>query len=373
MHIGIDARLYNQTGIGRYIRNLIRSLAAIDQVNRYTVFLIESDWQKWTPPGPNWSKVRADIPWHSWREQWQMPLLLYRQHLDLVHFPYFNVPVGYRRPFVVTLHDLTILRQATGRATTRPRWYYLLKMAGYRAELRFITHSRRMIAISETVKQDIVRSLRVAKEKITVIHEAVDQELLTAASRPLVKPPYILAVGNFYPHKNLTRLVLAVRRLTSGHRYPNLKLILAGPKDFFYSRMKKSLKELELLGRVQFVLHPSDRELAGLYRQAECLVFPSLAEGFGLPGLEALALGCPVACSDIPVFREIYQNAPVYFSPEDIAGIASALDRVLRLKTAERQKKIETGLATAARYSWEECARRTQEVYADCLGIRQGQ
>src|SRR3989344_5912882 len=117
MKIGIDARLINETGVGRYIRNLINVLARIDRINSYIVFVRDDSWN---PPNERWEKRIIDIPWHSISEQLIFPWLLIKEHLDLVHIPYFNVPIFYPGKFVVTIHDLTILHFDTGKATTLP-------------------------------------------------------------------------------------------------------------------------------------------------------------------------------------------------------------------------------------------------------------
>src|SRR4030043_2146073 len=122
-----------------------------------------------------------------------------------------------------------------------------------------------------------------------------------------MKPPknYFLYVGNAYPHKNLERLIQAVSKLG----FLDFKLILVGKEDYFYKRLKTKAKKVSLEGKVIFYGGIGRGELSYLYKNAQALILPSLMEGFGLPGLEAMAAGCPVICSDIPVFREIYGEA----------------------------------------------------------------
>lgn len=370
MKIGIDARLYSQTGIGRYIRNLLRHLAILDKKNEYLVFLSPEDYQKFRLPSKNWQKIKVDIAWHSFSEQIKMPFLLYKHGLDLVHFPYFNVPLLYLKPFVVTLHDLTIYKQPTGKASTRPLWYYFLKKMGYLAELWFISKkAKKVITISNFVKKDIIKILDIKAARIKVIYEAVDKKLLRGRGKNIVKSPYFLTVGNFYPHKNLTRLIFALRKLIVNPEYKDFKLLLVGPKDYFYRRLKKFLKDKNLLGRVQFILNSSDERLACFYKNAQFLLFPSLAEGFGLPGLEAMALRCPVMCSSLQVFKEVYQDVPIYFDPHDVDDIFLKLKKGLKEGKKARKERIQKGVRLASKYSWKNCAKQTLAVYESCLSL----
>jgi glycosyltransferase involved in cell wall biosynthesis len=371
MRIGIDARLYSQTGVGRYIRNLINYLAVEDQQNQYVIFLTNNDFKNFELPNDRWQKIRTNIQWHSFTEQWLMPWILYRHRLDLVHFPYFNIPLLYWKPYVVTLHDLTIWKQETGKASTRPLWYYFIKKLGYHLELYFIARKAKMIiAISQAVSLEIQKILQVPNSRIKVIYEGIDQNLLTTVTRKVAAKPYLLTVGNFYPHKNLTRLIFAFRKVVAQIKEDNLKLILVGPKDFFYYKTKKFLKEQNLLGRVQFILHPPDLILANLYRQAEGLIFPSLAEGFGLPGLEAISLQCLLACSRLKVFEEIYGPCPIYFNELDVDDMASKILFLLKESNQSKNKRRKLSWEWSKRYSWKKCARETLETYENCLSLR---
>lgn len=153
MKIGIDARLINETGVGRYIRNLVVELEKIDKKNKYIIF-------------------RNTIPWHSVAEQIRMPVIYYRAHLDLLHVPYFNVPLFYFKKFIVTIHDLTILHFDTGKSSTLPFIFYKLKrLAYYVLLLKAIHWSEKIIAVSHTTKQEILDHFDVLPEHIEVIYE----------------------------------------------------------------------------------------------------------------------------------------------------------------------------------------------------------
>lgn len=356
MRIGIDARLIAETGVGRYTRNLIRELQRIDRTNEYVVFLRKGSFDAFTLPNKRWRKVLADVPWHTVTEQVLMPKIFQREKLDLLHVPYFNVPVFYRGPFVMTVHDLTILHFDTGKASTHAWALYKLRRLGYSVIVRWgIMHAQHLIAVSQATKREIVDHFPVTADKITVTHEGVDENLV-GPQKPIISGPYFLYVGNAYPHKNLETLLAAFERLNGA-----TKLVFVGKDDFFYRRLRATVEAMECRTSVIFFGPANDAQLASLYTNAKALVFPSLMEGFGLPALEALAFGCPIICSDIPVFHEILGDIPMYISPSDANAWGQALKKATGLGRATRDptdlKKI------LSRFNWQSMATKTKEVY----------
>ena len=172
MKIGIDARLIDETGVGRYIRNLIEELGKIDNKNSYTVFLRKSAFDSFELPNARWKKRFADVRWHSVTEQLFMPAIFYREKLDLLHVPYFNVPLFYFGKFIVTIHDLTILHFDTGKATTLPYVFYHIRRLGYYISLlKAMFWSETIIAVSQTTKKEILDHFDVLPAQIKVIYE----------------------------------------------------------------------------------------------------------------------------------------------------------------------------------------------------------
>lgn len=358
MKIGIDARLIGETGVGRYIRNLIAELARVDDANMYVVFVKKDAFDAFVVPNARFQKRLADVPWHSVAEQFIMPLLFLREHLDLVHIPYFNVPILYPGKFVVTIHDLTILHFDTGKATTLPYVFYKLRRLGYNIALTAAIHrAAKIIAVSETTKEEIVNHFRVRPENITVTYEGVDDRLLeTSPTKRMIQGKYFLYVGNVYPHKNIETLLRAFSKAPGESR-----LLFVGKDDFFYRHLKTDPIVVSLGDRVQFRSTVSDKELRNLYQYAEALIFPSLMEGFGLPALEAVALGSPVICSDISIFHEILGNIPRYFSPRDISVLTKHMEETLhsRHSTVSYRKTQQL----TSRYSWKAMAQATLHIY----------
>lgn len=349
MKIGIDARLIDETGVGRYIRNLIAELAVIDTTNRYVVFLRNDS--AWEPPNARWEKRIADIPWHSVAEQILLPRLFSHEQLDLLHVPYFTIPIFYPGTFVVTMHDLTILHYPTGKATTLPRFLYWAKVLAYRVILEIgLRRAAHIIAVSRATAKELTDHFALDARKISVIHEGVRR---METEKRIVAGPYFLYVGNAYPHKNLETLFQAIG---------SQKLVLVGKEDLFYKRLPH-LPHGIVFNEV------SDSQLGSLYAHASALVFPSLMEGFGLPALEAAVCGTPVICSDIAAFREVLGPLGNYFEPHDVSGLKALLQHPEKLKRLSQKDRLEL----LSRFNWRHMAERTLTVYEHSLSIRSSQ
>lgn len=376
MRIGIDCRLWNETGVGRYIRNLVYELGKIDHTNQYILFFKESEYKNVQVPAENFQKRVANLHWHSVKEQLFLPGILFKEKLDIMHFPYFSVPLLYTRPFIITIHDLIINHLPTGKASTRKAWIYQIKVLAYKVVLFFtLKHAKKVIAVSDATKKEIMRHYKRKSQDIIVTLEGVDEKISHPKDdQPLVENlksqisnfvfPYFLYVGNVYPHKNLESLVKAFYFLAMARK--EVKLILVGKQDFFYKRLKETIKKFGLSQRVLFYEKVSDERLAGLYREAIALIAPSLMEGFGLPVLEAMANRCPVICSRIPSFREVADDAAVYFDPRDPKDIKKKLELII-VHPELRKDLVEKGLKRTELFSWEKMAEETLGVYQGCI------
>lgn len=386
MKIGIDARFYGSAGrggLGRYTAELIRELEVLDTENDYVIFLRRENFDHYMPTNRHFRKVLADFRWYSCAEQFLFPLALFRERLDLVHFPHFNVPLLYRRPFVVTVHDLILLRFPTLRATTLSPLLYRLKFLAYRLVIRnAIFRSDSLITISEYTKRDILSCYNITPDKLTVTYEAAspvcrilpyERAVQFFASIGILPPevsvkrkyssfhdilkPYALYVGNAYPHKNLEFL------LSAFDQFPDTtaRLVLVGGDDYFYRRLKMYAKRRNM-DRIIFAGVVSDEQLDLLYRYARVSVFSSLYEGFGLPPLEAMAKGSPVIAARATTFPEVLGDAAILFDPHDSSAFQTALVSIWNdeaLRTSLRAR----GFAQVARFSWENMAKETLSVY----------
>ncbi len=365
MRIGIDARLYNQTGVGRYLKNLISQLVILDKKNEYIIYLRSQEYNLVNPPHKNWQKKKLDIPWHTVAEQVQLPQILLKDNLDVAHFPYFNVPVFYPGKYLLTIHDLIVDHFDTGRASTLPYPLYLVKRAGYKISLTIgVKKADWITAISQTTKQEIMDHYNVAEDKITVTYDALDTQFLETVKKQQEKNyfnfPYILYVGNAYPHKNLERLIRALKLL---RQKENIRLVMAGDDKYFYPRLRSFSIKLGLVDDIVFFGSADDEQLVNLYSNALCLVFPSLMEGFGLPNFEAIACGKLPVMSDIPVFREIWGDLVDYFDPYSKEDIAAKILSVIKISHNEYQKKLSILKKRIDDFSWEKTAQETLEIY----------
>jgi glycosyltransferase involved in cell wall biosynthesis len=369
MRIGIDARFFGSIGkgLGRYTQKLIENIEALDDQNQYFVFLRKENWEEYQPRNKNFQKVLADIPWYGLREQFQFPKIIKKHKLDLMHFPHFNVPVFYKGKFVVTIHDLILLHHSTKRASTLSPFFYFFKKTAYNFVIRrAVRKSEKIIAVSKHTKGDIEKYFGTPSEKIIVTYEAIDasQKALSEPGEKILKKygimkPYLLYVGNAYPHKNLERLVLVFREIRKKH--PHLHLVFVGKEDYFYRRLKKFVSD-NFAKNVIFADYVPDDHLGIVYRDALLYVFPSLYEGFGLPPLEAMARNIPVASSSASCLPEILGEAAAYFDPKAMSEMAETIEKAI-VDGELRRELMEKGQEQIKKYSWKKMARETLNIY----------
>lgn len=368
MRIGIDARFYGVIGkgLGRYASELIAALERADQTNEYVIFLRKENFDDYAPKNPRFTKALADFPWYGVAEQLRFPALLDRHRLDLAHFPHFNVPILYRKPFVVTVHDLILLSHPSARATTLGPVAFAVKFFFYRRIIASaLRRARRVLTVSDYTKNEILRHFpSVRQDKIDVTRIAAGSVPVSPDKQRPASPPFALYVGNAYPHKNLDRLFRAFRLMRM--QRPEFTLTLVGDRDYFSSRLEADAQRGGYADNVRFFGRATEQELTKLYATASLYVFPSLCEGFGIPPLEAMAAGVPVASSNATAMPEILGDAALFFDPTDERAMADAMlrlasDESLRIELARR------GSEQTKRYSWDACASQTLAAYASAL------
>lgn len=365
MKIGIDARLWSETGVGRYIRNLVSNLAEIDKQNEYVLFVRKRDSEsikKQVSSIKGWEVVIADIRWHTIDEQLKFPQILNKENLDLVHFPYFSVPVRYQKPFVITIHDLILNHFPTGKASTLPTYLYQLKRLGYNYVVsRAVNRAKKIIVPLNAVKKDLEKTLDTPGEKIAVTYEGFDEKIISERSAPTDNTKYFLYVGNAYPHKNLERLIKAFSVFRTDEN-SHVQLLLIGKDDYFYKKINEKIIKENFSG-VIIKNNVTDKELAVFYKNAIGLISPSLMEGFGLPVLEAMASSCLVLASDIPSLREVCEDSAFYFNPYSVGDIKEKMKYVYELDKLTKEECTKRGLKRAAEFSWKRMAQETLKVY----------
>lgn len=373
MRIGIDARFYGPfgKGLGRYTQKLVDYLAKIDQANDYVIFIKKENWDDFNTTNSKFTKVLADYRWYTLSEQINMPLVIKKAKIDLMHFPHFNVPIFYTGKFVVTIHDLIITSFPTRRASTLGPILYKIKQWGYQIVVNSaVRRANKIITVSNYSKKEILKNFKVSADKIAVTYEAVNglserretdsgnQEEITKKYQ--LRKPYLLYVGNAYPHKNLRALIKVFKEL----KKQNIKLFLTlvGKEDYFFERLKEGVRESELGDLITFPGFVSDEDLLAFYHQALAYIFPSFCEGFGLPPLEAMALGCPVICANSSCLPEILQDSALYFDPHEINGIIEAVKKVY-FDRHLREELARKGLNHVQKFSWTKMAKETLAIY----------
>lgn len=371
MNIGIDARLYGleHTGIGRYIQNLIVHLGHIDKKNHYVIFLKTKYYQTLQLP-KNFSKAEVNIKHYTLAEQIKFPAIINHHSLDLIHFPHFNVPILTSVPFIVTVHDLLWHKVKGADQSTLPSWLYSLKYFGYKFVVnQALTRSRAIIVPSEWVREQILKEKNEVDDKIYAIYEGVDQKLTKSAAtlenktrtRLGINDPYIVFTGSAYPHKNVRRLIEATKIASTNLNQP-IKLVLISSRSVFLDQLIQYVKINQYEKYVVFAGFLQDAQLAAMYSQAKALVHPSLSEGFGLTGLEAMSLGVPVIASNAGSLPEVYGQASIYFDPTKVLDIADKIVQVLSDPSLQK-KLMKKGYAQAAKFSWNDTAKQTLELY----------
>ncbi len=322
MNIAIDARFYGteNTGLGRYTTNVMAHLPHYLQGHSLKVLLRREYFETLKLPS-NCEKILCDIPHYSFAEQLLLPRQLQTLNCQLLYTFHFNAPILSNIRSVITVHDLIKSHFTGSDTTTRTPWLYILKRAGYNQVIKHsLTHAADIITPTNTVKNDILALFPTVKpEAVHPIAEAPDpifrQKLVIDNWNLDIPTNYILFVGNAYPHKNLGLLLDALAQLPTQH------LVIVAKPTPFLTRLLVGRD----LSRIHLLSNLSDSELVAVYGHAQALVTPSLMEGYGLPGLEALMVGTPVIASNIPVYREVYGNQVTYFDPHSLQSLIDAI------------------------------------------------
>ena len=367
MRIGIDCRIYGTgfTGIGRYtyelVKHYIEENDKLETPHEIVLFFNSPEYEKFSP-APHTQKVLVNARHYSFSEQTNFLKKLYKEKCDVVHFPHFNVPVLYKKPFVVTVHDLT-LSIFPGQKMTK--WHH---RAAYNLTIKSATKkAKKIIAISENTKKDIIEYLKISPDKIIVIPNGVDSQfreikdeskINATLEKYSIKKEFLLYTGVWRSHKNLPRLIEAFSILKK-EKNADIELVITGKPDPHYPEVKETVSKFNLQDDVVFPGMVEEEELIHLYNAAKIFTLPSLYEGFGLPVLEAMRCGTPVAASTSSSIPEVCgeENA-ILFDPKNTRDIAEKM--FLIYKDPELQAKLkEKGLSHAQKYSWEKTAHAT--------------
>lgn len=360
-HIAIDARIINSS-TGTYVERLIHYLEKIDTTNHYSIIVPTKDKDFYTPLNPNFTIVTSDAPNYSFAEQTAFKTFLENLAPDLVHFCMPQQPLGYKGKKVTTIHDLILLKTYN----SDKNWliFHAKQLIGRHVFKRIAKTNEHIIVPTNYVKNDYVQFSGISSDKVTVTYEAADVffDKLQPYKHPFKQ--FIMYVGQQSDYKNIRRLGDAHQSLLADH--PNLGLILVGRKNASALKNEAYFIKNNYMN-ILFTDFIPNEQRDWLFKNCDAYVFPSLMEGFGLPGLEAMGYGAPVASSNATCLPEVYGDAAHYFNPTDTADMARAINDILTNEKLRREL-IENGAQQLKKYSWKKMAEQTHQIYMDALG-----
>ena len=391
MRIGVDACCWgNKRGFGRFTRELLWALTAIDKSNDY-LFFVDSKTDDLDDIPTNVRTIVVDTEHsqvktaaadgrRSLRDVWAMSRGVLKHRIDTFFFPavYSYFPIVNRAKIVLTIHDVIADHHPElVFPNTKSKLFWKLKQG------LAIRQADIIATVSDYSKKEIARYFRLPESRLKVVSEAArpvfrtlptNEGCTSALAKYGLRPdePFLLYVGGISPHKNLTTLVGAFEIVAAARAKEPLKLVLAGDyKDdpFFsaYPALKRQVSELGLADLVYFTGFVPDEDLAYLYNAAELLVFPSLEEGFGLPAVEAMACGTPVAASKTGSLPEVLGAAGRFFDPLNAEEMASVILEILADDQLRGRMKA-AGLARSQASGWERGARELLEIFDELGG-----
>jgi len=384
MNIAINALILRRgeySGVHVAVRGLINAVAEAAGPDERILLYVQRRPPPGLPPPTADGRVRHIRPlwpvcWRAGRITWEQFRLysrVFADGVDILHCPAYVMPHWCLKPTAITVHDMFALRQPhLCTVSNRSHFQRMLPKSLLRA--------RRVLVPTAAVRDEIIawnaeqeKRIPDLECKITVIPWGVDERFRPVedekqrealALRYGLPPKFVLFVGRPEPKKNLRRLVEAYFAAIMSRKLPH-RLVLVGPRGWGVERgLRRLIEELDIENRVVRLDFVPDADLPAIYSSASALAFPSLAEGFGLPVLEAMACGTPVICSDIPALREVAGEAALLVKGDDLPALRLAFEEVLgREETALRLRAA--GLARAALFNWQHHGSRTLEVYRE--------
>jgi glycosyltransferase involved in cell wall biosynthesis len=373
--VGLDARKLQDFGIGTYVRNLVRSLAALTPEDaaaaamRFTLLVRPEDREQLADLPGNFDLVVESAPVYSARELATLSWKLWRQRLDLYHATHYVLPAALTSRVVVTIHDIIHLLYPEF-LPSRLAFLYARRMIH-----RSLTRGDRIIAVSQNTRADLMENFAVDGRKIEVIYNGVEdvfrrrlpEEEIERWLRSLgISRPYLLFVGNPKPHKNLDTVVQAYARARSLGGF-DAPLVCVGNRSGNEFKIRQRAEHLGLADQVRLLGHVAQEALPAIYQGATLFLYPTLYEGFGLPVVEAMASGVAVITSNTSALKEIAQSYAHLVDPLDIPAMAKAIAQCMS-DPEHRAALARLGERRAEDFRWETTARRTLAVYRSVLG-----
>lgn len=376
--IGIDvtAAVTQGGGIGRYTRELVQALAAIDDRETYHLFYGKMPAH---PPVPHPLPQKTNFHLHPaplnerwlyrlwYRLQLPLPIQWFTGELDLFHSPDFVLPpVRGSIPTLLTVHDLSFVHHPE---TFTPKLVnYLNRVVP--ASIQRATH---ILADSQSTKRDLIQLWQIPEQKITVLYSGVSPHFQPITENKYIRAlrskynlgdqPYLLSVGTVQPRKNYQMLIRAFQPIAQKWHH---NLVIAGSKGWLSDQIWAEVAAQGLEERVKLIGFVTDAEMPALYTAASLFLFPSLYEGFGFPLLEAMACGVPIITANSSSLPEVAGEATLQLSPHDQQSWTTSIHQLLQDK-ARRTKMVADGFRQVRQFSWQKAARQLLALYQTIL------
>jgi alpha-1,3-rhamnosyl/mannosyltransferase len=360
--IGVDARKLTDYGIGTYVGNLLKGFSLRPEID-LTILARAGHEDRIAAIAPGAKVISVSAREYSIAEHYRVPVVLWREKIDVFHVPHYVVPFAIRHPVVATVHDVIQLYYPPQRRTHLALTYLRLVMGST------LRRARRVITGSLSSRGDLVKVFGADASKVDVVANGVDpdlahrpphEELEELKERMGLRPPLILVVANDKPHKNLDTVLRAYHLGVRTHGFPGQLVFAGGVKPD--GRLARKAAGLGIDERIRFVGRVSSADLARLYHLSAVLLHIALYEGFGLPILEGMQAGLPVITSNVGAMQELGEGVARLVNPLDVQEVARVIERVL-VDDPLRRRMIESGKVRAGKMSWEKTVEGTIAVY----------
>lgn len=368
--IGLDLRFWRSGtgGLGRYSRNLLTELLKIDHENQYTAIITPEDLKEFKLTAPNLRTLVVDIVHYSPAEQTKLPKILNAENFDLIHFANFNHPILYRKPFVVTVHDLIMHLFPTGAQKDS-----LVRKLAYRLTMNDCKRAKKVIVPSQATKNDLINMTKFPAGKIVETAEGSEasfrfhdeKEKKAIRSKFGLPEKYMIFVSRWERYKGVDTSIYAHEILLK--KYPQLGLVICGRPDKQNPDIAEIVKQKQAEGLPIFTPgFVTDEDLKALYSAASVYVHPSQYEGFGIMILEAFSSGVPVVTSNTSCLPEVVGDAGLMADPRSPEEVAKQIDKILSDPKLAAEL-IAKGATRVKKYSWAKMAKETLDIYKEVL------
>lgn len=355
--IGIDfsPAQISPAGIGQYTLNLTKELITSDKSNSYILYSNQPITEFGLPPNCRniVFPIKSNLPGKGFRYMNEVKRSLIKEKADiLISYSNHSFALLFNRT-ILFIHDLAPIKYAKFFSKSARFFYPITTKLACKRALKILT-------VSETIKNEIIEYTGIKAPKIDVIYPSINKELLKSSSAKLsMKLPnkFILSISTLEPRKNYLTAIKAFNQ--SLKSYPDLKYLIIGKKGWYYEKIFKTVEELGLKGKVKFLGYQDDATTAKILSKASALLYLSEYEGFGMPPMEAIFFNVPAIVSDIPVFREVYEETASFVDIKNIDEVAKKLISILK---NPKQIDKNTRGALLKKYSWENSANKLLKI-----------